>query len=118
MTPWPRPVVERLVSKRRGLPRLRPTRRPPPCCSDAAFHELVSVANSRPERVLVRNDFLEEVLGCHLRAAAPGETLRQLTQRKFPSITYPGIKYAGVLREELFKFISGHGTVCPDNRRS
>lgn len=86
-----------------GLERVRPAAMPA-ACSHAAWHELLQLINSKPTYVLVRKDYLDEVMACHLRVT--GDVYRWTTCRE------KGRKYYSIDRAELFGFVQVHGKAC------
>lgn len=86
--------------------RLRPKAKAVRCGHDA-WHELLHIMNSRPDVVLPRMDYLDEVLQCH--AEYTGETVQAVTKRHLPSLRVPSRKYYAVNRLELFAFVNAHG---------
>lgn len=100
--------MERVVStKAAGLTRVRSA---PKGCSQASWHELLNMINSRPDRVLPMMEAVDEVIECHARCT--GDTPMQAQRRLLSSLRVPGRKYYSVEKAELFKLVQAHGKVC------
>lgn len=97
-------MIDRLPMKRK-IARLAPLPKGPPRCSEIAFHDLSLSMNAKPDRVVVNQDNLREVLECH-----------RAREGQMPDLepSDAGRKYVTVDRMRLFQFINDHGELRCD----
>lgn len=88
-------------------PKIERVRPAPVGCSELSWREIVFAMNALPQRVVVQQDALNEVLECHVREGGPTPDL---------TATIQGRKYVVVDRLALFAFVQEHGAICPGGK--